>query len=260
VVLIPRWVALAFAALAIAVVFGLGLLGFATISNRIDVGTQKTASELILYVGIVSASALATAFIFVVGRTQHISRELDKIIALNRNADFSPELSLKRFGRLGEKITLLYFGLNALNEKRSLKISALSELVHRLVVNMKAPFLISDVEGEIAYASAAGATRLGTTRSELLNDNVSAVLKSVNLQEVVARLDRREASFDLDSDENMSVVPVNDRNHELSYIIWVLEAGTLSAGATDRPKSETPKHNRLYRRLRSIGTPNRLRR
>ena len=259
-VLIPRWVAIAFAAVAIGVVLGLGLLGFAAISNRIDVGAQKSASELILYVGIVSASALATALIFVVGRTLYISRELDKIIALNRNADFSPELSLRRFGRLGEKITLLYFGLNALNEKRSLKISALSELVHRLVVNMKAPFLISDVEGEIAYASAAGAAKLGTTRSELLNDNVAAVLKSVNLQEVVARLDRREASFDLDSEANMSVVPVNDRNHELSYVIWVLEAGTLSAGSTDRPNSETPKQNRLTRRLRSLGASNRPRR
>lgn len=259
-VLIPRWVAIAFAAVAIGVVLGLGLLGFAAISNRIDVGAQKSASELILYVGIVSASALAAALIFVVGRTHYISRELDKIIALNRNADFSPELSLKRFGRLGEKITLLYFGLNALNEKRSLKISALSELVHRLIVNMKAPFLISDVEGEIAYASAAAAAQLGTTRSELLNDNVSAVLKSVNLQEVVARLDRREASFDLDSDANMSVVPVNDRNHALSYIIWVLEAGTLSAGSTDQPNSETPKQNRLSRRLRSLGASNRPRR
>ena len=233
--LVPRFIAISFVFAAIAAILALSVGGYLIINGSIDSGTEKSRAESVLFAGIVISTLMLLALVVVAGRTRRISRELDRMIAVNRYGEFSPEMSLKRFGRIGEKITLLYFRLNALSEKRSLKISALSELTQILMTNVATPLFVTGPTGEIEYANSSGGAHLGTTRSELKNSNVGDVFDWIDLHEVVARLERTHAAQNLNGPNGeIHVVPSFNRLQELSYLVWVLEPAGFNV---DKPEN-----------------------
>ena len=233
--LVPRFVAISIVLVAIIAILALSVGGYLIAIGSIDAGTTKSRAETVLFVGILLSTIMFLSLIFAAGRTRRISRELDKMIAVNKYGDFSPEMSLKRFGRIGEQITLLYFRLNALSEKRSLKISALSDLVQILISNVATPLVVSGPTGEIAYANSSGGIHLGTSRSELQSSNIGDVLDWIDIHEVVARLERGRATLNLHGPVGEThVVPTYNRLQELSYLVWVLEPGGFRV---DKPEN-----------------------
>ena len=238
--LVPRFVAIAFVLAAIIAIAALSVGGYLITIGSIDAGTAKSRAETLLLLGILLSTLMISTLTIVAGRTRRISRELDKMVALNKYGDFSPELSLKRFGRIGEKITLLYFRLNTLSEKRSLKISALSDLVQILISNVAIPLIVSGPTGEIVYANSSGGIHLGTSRSELQNSNVGDVLEWVDVHEVVSRVERSRASLDLEGPKgSIHVVPAYNRTQELSYLVWVLEPEKFHVDRPVKPESSS---------------------
>ena len=234
-ILIPRWVAILLLVIAVGSIVALGIAGYKHIgSSRVETqAVVKGDAETFLYAAIVAAGVLTASLIVLAGRTEYISRELDKMVTLNRHGDFSPEISMKKLGRIGEKITLLYFTLNALNEKRSLKISALSDLVQILANNVNAPILITDVTGAVIYANKRIAERLELHRSELINKNVNDLITGTSFQDVIAQLDRSNASYEFESGGVPTVVvPVDNRMNELSYVIWSFGRYAFSTDGT----------------------------
>ena len=259
-ILIPRWLAVVYVILVLAAVLGLGLLGYNSFGANQPPSESKALAERMLFFSVLAAIALLLVVLFLFARTANISRELDKMVELNRYGDFSPEVSMKKLGSIGEKITLLYFRLNALSEKRALKISALSDLVQLLATNVSTPLLIGDVTGEILYVSRLAGEKLGKSRAELLNAVIPEVLPSVNLQTVINQLDRTRTPQSLDGDGNpISIVPVYNKTNELAYIIWAFTKDGLLTDRTEipAPQSDTNGMSGLLRRVFAWGNQRR---
>ncbi len=194
----------------------------------------KARGESVLYISISGAAVILVAFAATAWRTLSLYRELDKLIELNKRGDFSPELSMKKLGPIGERITLLYFSLNALNERKTLKISALSELTGFLIDNIDMPLLATDVQGYIRYVSRPVADQMGRPRSELISKNVEEVFPDVPFRDSVLELDRRKSSVDLEEHKTpLTLAAIRDRRNQLSYVVW------LFGGAVHLPESSS---------------------
>lgn len=250
-ILVPRWVAVAVVSFAIAAIVGVGVLGYRTAFDASG-GAGKSQAELVLFLSIAAATCLVIALLVTSGRTRHISRELDKMIALNHFGEFSPEIAMKKLGTIGEKITLLYFRLNVLNEKRSLKISALADLVDLLALNLEVPLFVSDISGEILYISRRATERFEKSRAELLNTTIGKLFPKVNLESLVTQLDRAAGTQKMEHRElPITTVPVFNRRSELTYIVWVLAKEGILTDSSTRTKTHDrpPRVQGLLRRV-----------
>jgi PAS domain-containing protein len=235
VLLVSRPAAVAFALIAVAMIVGVGIVGYRTVDADIPADAIKERAELILYLAVASAVVLLLSVTIVAARTRHLGRELDKMVALNRFGDFSPELSMKKLGSIGEKITLLYFRLNALNEKRALKISALSDLVQLLALNIDTPFVVSDISGSVKYVSRGATEKLPGNRSELMNSTLTELAPALNMQLLVTRLERTNEAETLSEGEDAIIaIPVRNRRGELTYVVWVFSPEGLETESRSR--------------------------
>ncbi|MBT3272098.1 MAG: PAS domain-containing protein [Spirochaetales bacterium] len=230
-ILLPKKVAILFFLLFTFSIIALGLYGYGAIQDSgYPESGGKVEAERFLYIAIVGCSIIIIVFLFFAGRTLHISRELDKMIDLNKRGDFSPELSMKKLGRIGEQITLLYFSLNALNEKKGLKISALSGLVELLVDNLNSPLLVTDVQGTIVYVNRLFTEKLELNRAEIMNRNIGNVLPDAPFRDTVLELDKTNTPIELtDLKTPFTLFGVQNRKNELSYVLWLVEKAALLA-------------------------------
>ena len=236
-------------------ILALGIYGYYAIGSSEGIGGSeiKLKAENMLLIAIVSATSVMLVFLCLVGRTVHISRELDKLIRANKYGDFSPELSMKRLGKIGEKINLLYFALNTINEKKTLKISALSELVEYLVQNIQVPLIVSDVLGNIVYVSRNYADKFKINRSEILNTSAAGLYPSVEYHDTVLDLDKRNSAVEREmSGGSLTLVPVNNKMNALSYVIWIFDksgfVAEVSRNVELRAKNGTKLLSRLFGR------------
>ncbi len=256
-ILIPRWAAFVLLIVALGAIVALGVAGYRAVGSAVGSSATevKARAEFLLYGSIVAAATLSFVLIGLLGRTEYLTRELDKMVELNRYGDFSPEVGMRKFGRMGEKITALYHRLNALNEKRSVKISALSGLVHLLTNNLESPVLITDVAGQTLYANRRLCETVGRHRSELLGTNIDDLLESSNVQDVVSRLDRGGAPHHLSGESTpIAVIPVGNRRNEISYIVWSFEKEGLSVEGVNRPETRS-RRGGIHRFFRQMLAP-----
>lgn len=252
-ILMPRWIALTVFVLICASILALGFYGY----KVVGAASEQSAAEIelqrqqFLYISFVAVFVVVVVLVGFVGRTRHISREMDKMIEMNKHGDFSPELSMKKLGSLGKKITLLYFRLNALNEKKSLKITGLSSLVEFLVANTDLSMFITNVGGKVVHVSRPYCDKFEVTRSELLNRDVQEQVSEMEFQQIVTELDRTNTSLNRKIGErDVSLFPVNNRMNELAYIVWLF----------DRPRVVAEVSRRAETQVRSSRVPDLLRR
>ena len=234
-ILMPKGIALTFFLLFTIFLLALGIYGYTTIagSGENSASEIKAKSERMLFISVIAVSTVLTVFIALVGGTIRVTRELDKIIEANKYGDFSPELSMKKLGRIGERINRLYYTLNALNEKKTLKISALSELAEYLVQNVGVPLLVSDVLGTIVYVSRTYADRFESNRSEILHMNITKLYPSFQYHDAVLELDKGHSSVEWDAGGvPISLVPVQNRQNALSYVILIFDRSGFVADAS----------------------------
>ena len=223
-ILLPKKIAILFFVLFTASMLFLGVFGYRVLGDADASQPEKADAERMLYISVVSVSVVIVVFLFFAGRTLSISRELDKMIELNKRGDFSPELSMKKLGRIGEKITLLYFSLNSLNEKKTLKISALSGLVDFLMDNVKSPLLITDVQGTIVYVNKLFIDKVEQSRAEIINTSVIDLFPDAPYRDTVLELDKRKSQVALtDPGTPFTLIGIQNRMNELSYVIWLIE-------------------------------------
>ena len=184
----------------------------------------KAKAESILYISLSGAAVILVTFIVVSGRTMSLFRELDKMIELNKLGDFSPELSMKKLGSIGERITLLYYSLNSLNERKTLKISALSGFADFLVDNIEIPLLATDVQGFVRYVSRRLTERTERPRSELMGRNAEDLFPDVPFRDSVLELDKLNSPVELKELKSpITLVGIRNRRNELTYVVWIFE-------------------------------------
>jgi len=235
-------------------IVAIGIYAYLQFSGAAPVSAAelKAKAESILYISVSGAAVILVAFAVTAWRTLSVYRELDKLIELNKRGDFSPELSMKKLGPIGKRITLLYFSLNSQNERKTLKISALSELADFLVANIDIPLLATDVQGYIRYASRALVEQIDHPRSELISKNVEEVFPDVPFRDTVLELDRRKSSVDLEELKTpLTLAAIRDRRNELSYVVWLF-GGTVhlpeSSSKQEKVKGRSERKRRVFKR------------
>lgn len=209
----------------------------------------KTIGERILYISITGAAVILLVFIIVAWRTMSLYRELDKIIELNKRGDFSPEVSMRKLGSIGEKITQLYFTLNSLNERKTLKISALSSLADFFVDNVDIPLIATDVQGHIVYVSRRYIEESESARSDIISRSVAQVFPDVPFRDSVVELDRSNTPVEVEEAEDpLTLVGIRNRKNELSYVVWLFD-GSVRLPHQVSPKKKTKSGNYGFRRV-----------
>ena len=212
----------------------------------------KAKAESILYISLTGAVVILIAFITVSWRTLSLYRELDKLIELNKREDFSPELSMKKLGPIGERITLLYYSLNTLNERKTLKISGLSSLADFLMDNIDIPLLATDVQGYIRYSSRSLVESMELPRAELIGKNAEELFPDVPFRESVLELDRRNSSVELkELKDPVTLAAIRNRRSELSYVVWLFGGAVRlpeSPSRTERIKGRRDRRRRVFKR------------
>ena len=246
-ILLRKSTAMIFLLLFTASIAAIGIYGY----QALDGGSQienKALAERLLYLSIIGVTLVVAAFLGTVGRTLSLYRELDKMIELNKRGDFSPELSMKKLGPIGERITLLYFTLNSLNEKKTLKISALSGLADFLIENVETPLFVTDVQGRMVYIGREFTALTERNRSELLNQNALGLFPDLPYRDLILELDKRKSAIEVVAGEDpLTLMGIQNRMKELSYVIWIFAKGIhLPNGSSHMPPTQG-KQNRIRR-------------
>ncbi len=225
-ILLPRRIWIVLVIVFAAAVVGIGVFAYTSMTGSVELDRTEleNRAEEILFASLVAAAILVAVVAATAGRTLYVSRELDKLIELSRIGDFSPETSVRKLGRIGEQIAMLYFRLNALNEKKSLKISAMSHLMDFLTSNIGLPLFVTDVAGIIVYVSSKYTERFDVARSEVLHTSVSALLDEGSHEEVLMTMERQNTTMERTvNGKKTSLLPISNSAKQLSYIIWVFE-------------------------------------
>ncbi len=182
----------------------------------------KFNSENILYISIIGTAAILVLLLVILLKSRNVSRELDKIIELTRVGNFSPAESLKKIGKLGEKIRLLYFQLSELNARKSLKISSMSGINTFLLNNIDLPVVITDVTGKIGEVSRRYLKKYKAEKIDIIGKNIADVVSEIDFQDIVAGMEREHTLIEVDEvKEQVSFYPVFNRNNELSNIVCI---------------------------------------
>jgi len=253
-ILVKRSIAVTVYILFTAFIIAIGVYAYAELSRETP-GTPaeiKAKAESVLYIALVGAAALLITFSVAAARTLSVYREMDKLIELNKRGDFSPELSMKKLGPIGERITLLYFSLNTLNERKTLKISALSDLASFLVDNIDIPLLATDVQGHILYVSRSPGEQIDRPRSDLISRNADEIFPDVPFRDSVLELDRRKSSVELEELKSpVTLAAIRNRKNELSYVVWLFGGSVHlpdSPSRTEKIKGRAEWRRRILRR------------
>jgi PAS domain-containing protein len=250
-ILLRRSTAIALFILFTGAILAIGIYAYITLSADL-----KTTAETILYISLCGVALLIVAFIAVAGRTMSLFREIDRLIELNKQGDFSPELSMKKLGPIGERITLLYYSLNALNEKKTLKISALSDFADFLVENITVPLVATDVQGYIRYVSRNLTERADQPRADLISRNVEEVFPDVPFRDLILEVDKSGSPVEFNELKSpLTLIGIRNRRNELSYIIWLFEGTAhlperMPRGERGRSRGARPRGDRLARLFR----------
>lgn len=255
-ILVRRWVYIFLAAVVCLGILGSGILGYISIHTAAAGSAEhgRFVAEEFLFISAVAAVLLLLVFIIIIIRSIRINRELDKVIELNRFQDFSPEKSMKKLGSLGERITALYYQLNTLNEKKSLKISAQSALTGFLVGNLDLPLVICDVSGTVLWVSTKLTDKLGKTKTEVSGGTVESVFPDISLQTILFELGKTHASLDKTTGKNaLTCYPIHNRLNEISYIVFVLGGKAVFPAVEKAPEPRNhAQSNRLQKTLHRL--------
>lgn len=219
----------------------LGIWGYSLISDASEEGLPEAlfSAERFLYISILLFLVILFVALRLFIKSGKVLREMDKLIDYSRMGSFTPGIGLKKIGIIGEKIALLYSQLNLLNEKRALKISAMSELVEFLAANTDIPLAITDVAGKITEASKVFMDKTKTTRPELIGKPIEEIMPDLLVPEILLEIERRHTFVERSvSKDRLICYPVFDRNNNLSYLIFSLEKRQLFFSREARAKLE----------------------
>jgi len=240
---------------SIGVVGAIGVRGYRIVGDAQGYGPEasKLQSEIFVYLAIVFSIVLLLAYGVVLLRSRNLYRELDRLIELTRFGNISMDDTLKKIGKLGDKIRLVYSQLNELNRKRSLKISVLSRINEFLLGNIDLSCLVLDATGRITEASRRFLETRGVQKADVVGQSSGAVLEDISFGDIVQELEKERRMVELDTREPAGFLPIFNRLGELSQVICVLGKEKLYV----RPVSDKPERvggtGRMSGFLRNIG-------
>lgn len=220
--------ALLFLWVVVLVVTGfLGIFGYQSIATAGSDAAVQFRAQQFFYLALLAFIIEAALFLRTLLRSRNIQRELDKLIDITRYRGLTEVQSLSRLGPIGDQIHRLYDRLNALSERKTLKISSLSELAEFLMTNLSAPAAATTVDGTVVYVSRALTEHLKRTRNELIDSRIEELAPGLLITEVVAELERSHASIQRKAERSaLTLYPIRNLANELAYVVCIFQGNS----------------------------------
>jgi hypothetical protein len=173
-----------------------------------------------------------------------VFREIDKVTELSAHGRYYSGDYTRKLGKLGEKINRLFGELNRLDEMKSLKISALSNLTGFFLENGNLHCFITDIQGSIGSVSKRLCEKLKIDGKALKGRTLSEVVKDFDFAGVTAELERNRTPVmrkglvlvlgETSVQGQFTFYPVFNSKNGLSNIVCVSEKETLLEGITKK--------------------------
>ena len=180
----------------------------------------KLAAENILFTGILISAAAGTFFTVLLSGSRNINRALDRQI---RRADANPlseGLGFAKLGKTGEKMNALYRQLAEITKKQEQKISAQSSLIRIMADDLSHPVIITDIAGQVLYASEKSGISPGSAVIELD--------KNIDVDILVQEFRPGVGMLKTGTKNRYRCVPVYSRSRALSYLVFTHGSAKLN--------------------------------
>jgi len=229
----------------------LGMTVFGFIGYIYIVPFNKSSGETFLFVSLIFAITLCVEFYLSVKKSKNVSNEIDKLIHLSSVGGFTPGSSLKRLGKLGDQINHLYYSLNQMNIKRSLKISTQTTLIDFVTTNTLLPLIISDPLGKILYVSKAFIDKKNMLKSECIENTITSILPDLDIQTLIGKLNTTHTYTEYhESKETIEIYPITNKYSDIAYLIFIFGKHTIYF-LEKKPEKEQLIHS-LLKKITSI--------
>jgi hypothetical protein len=219
----------------------LGSWGYSLFVRADLAASPRFLGERLLYAGIVCACVFLVLFFRLFLRSRGVIRELDRLVELSKHGGLPSSAGLRKLGKVGEKIARLYTQINELNDKRGLRIGAMSALIDLLMGSIEIPLLVTDVMGTILHASREYLDRRKVARVDVVGASMEDLFAEVVMAEIVFEIGKSHTTVEKTvSKGSLFCSPVYDRNHDLSFLLFVFEKKTFPLIGDLRPRIQVP--------------------
>ena len=181
----------------------------------------KIISEKILYWGIAGFVLIILSGFRIVLGSMNFEKTLDKILIMSINRGLSPAEGLKKLGNPGRKLSEIYYSVNSLSEKKSLKISSLNHLINMIFTFIEKKVMVLSITGEILYISES-LNKKDSNSMMLQNRMITDLFPDFSISSEIDYLVSNRTMKEIES-INGYLYPVFNIQNELDYLILFLE-------------------------------------
>jgi len=229
----------------------LGVPAFGFIGYIYIAPFNKSSGETFLFGSVIFAITLCVVFYLSLKKSKNVSNEIDKLIHLSSIGGFTPGSSLKRLGKLGDQINHLYYYLNQMNIKRSLKISAQTTLIDFITTNTILPLIITDPLGKILYVSKAFIDKKNMLKSECIANTITSILPDLDMQTLIGKLSATHTYTEYhEIKETIEIYPITNKYSEIAYLVYIFGKHMIHF-LEKKPEKEQLIHS-LLKKITSI--------
>ena len=221
----------------------------------------KFYAESLLYLSFLGTAVLLAALFIVHRGGVRVLTQIDKATELSRQGRYFSGESVKKLGKLGEKITRLFGELKRLDTMKSLKISELTNLAGFLLEESHIHCFIADTQGRIGQVSRQLAERLKIDKLDMRGRTVADVIGDLDFKEVLTRLEQERVPVqkkglvlrigDTRAQGQLTFHPVFNSRNELAAVACISEKETLLeeiSKKADQIKEAQKKITGIFRR------------
>jgi hypothetical protein len=221
--------------------------------ETLDILLMKFYAENLIYISIVSVIILIVSFFIIHRGGIRVLKEIDKITEISISGRYFSAEYTRKLGKLGEKINRLFSELNRLNDMKSLKISAISNLNSFLLENIDLHVLIADIGGVVQACSKRLLDKLDITLQDLKGKNLQAVITDLDFNGVISELEKTRSAYakekcvlsvgETSYQSQLVFYPIFNVKSELSNIICISEKEAILSSITRKADqiSKTPQ-------------------
>lgn len=215
---------IAFLLFVLVAIMGLAIFGYFTIRG---LPGSKVAAERFLMVSALVSLLTAVIGLVLYRKSQDLDRTLRRALERVSQSSFSVRgyFASARLGELGNILAEIFFQVEELSEKKSLRIGALNALTQTLLNRLTDRVVITNGAGEIFQWSKSVPRSEGdeSGTSALAGKTIDTFLKGLDIDVMVNHFYREETPYRFVAESGKSTAyPVFDARRNLTYCICIL--------------------------------------
>ncbi len=218
-----------FSCCAVALISIYGYFTITGISHTRDI-ELKYYAENFIYLALIFITAVILIYIYAILNSHQLIRQLEKASEIIRKGENQIGDYFRKLGPIGDKISVMLFDLNRLNEAKSLKISTLSNLINFLADNIDLGLFILDATGKITNCSKKALVNFEREKAAIVDKSIEDFVIGLNFTDLLLELKEKRIpitrkglkAFDYTGD--FVFYPIFNSVNKVGTIVCILES------------------------------------